>query len=109
MFVRTHTYVENQYDTKVTSALADSRIYSSWTVSFLVKTLFVLGFSRQVSQCFTFFSQHFDHVIIKNRFECFENHWYESLAFSQHNIDLVFDEETMKPERLVHLFSQWRL
>ena len=29
-----------------------------------------------------------------------ENHFYESLAFSRHNIDLVFDEETLKPERL---------
>ena len=44
MFVRTHTYFENQDDTQITSALADSRIYSSGTVSFLVKTLFVLGF-----------------------------------------------------------------
>ena len=28
-----------------------------------------------------------------------ENLYYESLAFSRHNIELVFDEETMKPER----------
>ena len=29
-----------------------------------------------------------------------EDHYYEALAFSQHNIDLVFDEENMKPEKL---------
>ena len=40
MFVRTLTDSENQDATKITSALADSRIYFSWTmVSFLVRTL----------------------------------------------------------------------
>ena len=40
MFVRTHTYFENQDATKITSALADSRIYFSKTmVSFLLRTL----------------------------------------------------------------------
>ena len=29
-----------------------------------------------------------------------ENYYYEALAFSQHNTDLVFDEESMKPEKL---------
>ena len=44
MFVRTHACIlENQDATKITSALADSRIYSSWTmVSFLVRTLCVV-------------------------------------------------------------------
>ena len=36
----------------------------------------------------------------RNSAERLENHDYESLAFSRHNIDLVFDEETVKPERL---------
>ena len=36
----------------------------------------------------------------RNSAERHENHCYKSVAFSRHNIDLVFDEETMKPERL---------
>ena len=27
-----------------------------------------------------------------------EDYFYEALAFSRHNVDLVFDEENMKPE-----------
>ena len=50
MFVRTLSDSENQDATKITSALADSRIYSSWTmVSFLART----------------FSQLCDNVVIK--------------------------------------------
>ena len=29
-----------------------------------------------------------------------ENHFYEALAFARHGINLVFDEENMKPDRL---------
>ena len=29
-----------------------------------------------------------------------ENYYYESLAFSRHSVDLEFDKEVMKPERL---------
>ena len=29
-----------------------------------------------------------------------EDHYYEALAFSRHNIDFVFDEEKMQPEKL---------
>ena len=29
-----------------------------------------------------------------------EIYYYQALAFSQHNTDLVFDEESMKPEKL---------
>ena len=36
----------------------------------------------------------------RNSAERLENHYYESLAFSRHNIDLVFDEENMISERL---------
>ena len=36
----------------------------------------------------------------RNSAQCFENYYYEALKFSRHNIDLVFDEENMKPEKL---------
>ena len=29
-----------------------------------------------------------------------EDYYYEALAFSWHNINLVFDEQTMEPERV---------
>ena len=32
--------------------------------------------------------------------ERIENCFYESLAFSRHSVDLEFDEEVVKPERL---------
>ena len=35
----------------------------------------------------------------KNSVKRFENFYYEPLAFSRHNIELVFAEEIMKPER----------
>ena len=114
MFVRTHTYFENQDATKITSALADSRIYSSWTtVSFLVKKLcwclvlmtIFLSVSPISPSFVTMPSSKPIGVGRVNRWtrntaERLENHDYESLAFSRHNIDLVFDEETVKPERL---------
>ena len=67
MFVRTLIDSENPNATKISSGLADSRIYFSWTmVSFLVRTLFVLGSFDNFSPCFTFFfSQLCDHVIIE--------------------------------------------
>ena len=36
----------------------------------------------------------------RNSGERLENYCYESLTFSRHNIDLVFNEEALKPERL---------
>ena len=36
----------------------------------------------------------------RNSAQRIKNHYFESLAFSRCNIDLVFDEETLKPERL---------
>ena len=36
----------------------------------------------------------------RNSAQRLENYYYEVLAFSRHNTDLVFDEESMKPERL---------
>ena len=103
MCVRTHTCFENQDATKITSALADSRIFFSWTmVSFFGENI-VLG-SYDHCWCFTFFSQPIG-VGRVNRWtrssdQRLENYYYEPLALSRHNIDLVFDEEDMKPERL---------
>ena len=36
----------------------------------------------------------------RNAAQRLEDHYCEALAFSRHNIDLVFDEENIKPERL---------
>ena len=36
----------------------------------------------------------------RNAAQRLKNYYYEALAFSRHNIDLVFDEGNMKPERL---------
>ena len=113
MFVRTHTCFENQDATKITSALADSRINVSWTmVSFLVRTLclcLVLMSIFSVSP----FSPSFVTMLSskpigvdrmnrwpRNSAQRLKNYYYKALAFSRHSIDLVFDEETMKPERL---------
>ena len=113
IFARSHTYFENQDATKITSALADSRIYFSWTmVSFLLRTLrlcLVLMTIFSVSPISPRFVTMSSSKPIgvgrvnrwtRNSAERLENHDYESLAFSRHNIDLVFDEETVKPERL---------
>ena len=45
----------------------------------------------------------------RNSAERLENYYYEALAFSRHNIDLVFDEENMKPEKLTNALgvSKW--
>ena len=45
----------------------------------------------------------------KNSAERRENFCYESLAFSRHNIELVFDEEIMKPERLTEAPENFRI
>ena len=57
---------ESQDATKITSASADSRINFSRTMrSLLVRTSCLCLVLMILSQCFTFFSQHCDHVIIK--------------------------------------------
>ena len=38
-----------------------------------------------------------------------EKFYYEALAFSLHNINLVFDEENMKPERLTKTLENARV
>ena len=113
IFARSHTYFENQDATKITSALADSRIYFSWTmVSFLLRTLrlclvLMTIFSvSPISPSFVTMSSSKPIGVgrvnrwTRNSAERLENHDYESLALSRHNIHLVFDEETVKPERL---------
>ena len=102
---------ENQDATQITSALADSRIYISWTmVSFWVRAL-CLCLVLMTILVFHFFSPSFVTMSsskpigvgrvnrwTRNSAQRFENYYYEALAFSRHNIDLVFDEESMKPE-----------
>ena len=36
----------------------------------------------------------------RNLAQRLEDHYFEALAFSRHNIDLVFDEEKMQPEKI---------
>ena len=77
--------------------------------------MFVLGSSDHFfSQCFTFFfSPSFGSISsskpigvrqvirwTKSADQRREDHYYEALAFSQHNIDLVFGEENNEPEQL---------
>ena len=94
---------------KLRSALADTCIQCPWPVmSTLVKTL-CLSFGSYdhfpLSVSPSFFSHLCDYVRSMNRWtknadQRREVHYYEALAFSRHNIDLVFDEENMKPEQL---------
>ena len=86
---------ESQDATKITSVSADSCINFSWTMmSLLVRFIvFVFGSYDHFSQCFTSFSQHCIHVVIKfdwcgrvNKLtrkaseQRRENHCYEPLA-----------------------------
>ena len=113
MFVRTHTYFENQDATKIPSALADSRICSSWTmVPILVRTLCLCLFLMTIFCVSPFSSSSVTMSSSKpigvcrvnrrtrNSAERLENYYNESQAFSRQNIDLVFDEEKLKPGRL---------
>ena len=111
--VRNYTCSETQDATTRTSALVDSRIYFSWTMaSFGVRTLCLcVALMTIFPKCFTFlFLPAFETMTsskpmgvgrvirwTRNSAERFENYYYESLAFSWQTIDLVFDEETMKP------------
>ena len=66
MFVRSHAYFENQDGTKITSALADSRIYLSRTmVSLLLRTLCLRLVLMTFFSVFHLFSQLCDHALIK--------------------------------------------
>ena len=106
---------ENQDATKKTSALADSRINFSWTMmSLLVRTLCLclalMTISLTVSPLFpSFVTMSSSEQIGVRRGNSWtrnaadqrnENFYCEALAFSRHNINLVFDEENMKPEKL---------
>ena len=57
---------ECQHATKITSASADSRINFSWMIMSLwsENIVLMLGSYDHLSQCFAFFSQLCDHVII---------------------------------------------
>ena len=104
---------ESQHATKITSALADSRIYSSTKND-------DIGYAHDCfnhfSQCPTFlFSQCCGNVDVKSRWslqnqnrwtnnsaepaERIENTFYGSLVLCRHSVDLGFNEEVMKPER----------
>ena len=101
--------------TKITSASADSRISFSWMiVSLWVRTLcFLLGsyqdfsvFSLSSLSLFSMLSSSSTCVGRVNRStrnateRRREQHYCEALAFSRHSINVVFDEESMKPDRL---------
>ena len=105
--------MESQDATKITSADADSRIYSSWTiVPFLVKTLCLCLVLMTIFLCVSPFSPGLVTMSsskpigvgrvnrwTRNSAERLENYFYEALALSRHNTNLVFDEESMNPER----------
>ena len=105
---------KGQDTTKITSASADSRIGFSWKmVSFLVRTLCLclvlmtifLSVSPFSPSLVTMSSSAPSGVRRVNRWtqnaeQRRENFYHEALAVSRHNINLVFVEENMKPERL---------
>ena len=107
---------EGQHATKIMSALTDTFIQFPWPVmSIFVRTLclcldlmticlsmFHFSFSPS---CATMSSSKPIGVRRVNRWtrnlaQRLEDHYFEALAFSRHNIDLVFDEEKMQPEKL---------
>ena len=84
-------------------------------MSLLVRTLrLCLSLMTNFSQCFTSFSHSFvtmsssEQIGVRrgNRWtrkaadQRNQNFYCEALAFSRHNINVVFDEENMKPEKL---------
>ena len=93
--------------TKITSASADSRINFSWMLSLclFLMTIF-LGVSPFSPSFGTMSSSLPSGVRRVNRWtrrlveRRRENYYYDALAFSRHNIDVVSDEESMKPEKL---------
>ena len=107
---------EDQNATKITSALADSCIQSPWPVmSILVKTLclslvlmtiFLSVFHLPSSPSFVTMSSSKPIGVrrvnrwTKNPGQRLEDLYHKALALSRHNIDTVFDEEKMQPEKL---------
>ena len=113
MFVRTSMHSESQDATKITSALADPRIYSFMKMMTLYMCMVVINIFLSASPSFsssvvTMSTSRPIGFCRSNRWtknsaehaERIENYFYESLAFSRHSVDLEFDEEVMKPERL---------
>ena len=106
--------LKNQDTTKITSALADSRSQFSWSVMTIsVRTLclclaLMTPFLSVSSLFFSFVTMSSSkpagvetvNRLTRNASQRREDYYYDALAFSRHNINLVFDEETMKTERL---------
>ena len=104
---------ESQYATEITSALADSRIFSFIKMMTLymctnVITIF-LSVSPSISpSVVTMSTSRTTGVCIINLWlknsaehdERIKNYCHESLVFFRHSVDLEFDEEVMKPKRL---------
>ena len=105
MFVRTSMDSESRDSTKITSPLADSRIFF-----FIHEDDFLqvhcqsihfsqcLTFDVDVKTCWSLQNQSLDDKFCGTSWAHW-NHFYESLAFSRHSVDLKFNKEVMKPER----------
>ena len=111
MFVRTSMGSEGQDATKITSALADWRIYSFVKMMTLYMCIVAITIFLCVSPSFSpsvaMSTSRPAGVCRSNRWaknsaeqaERLESYCYESLAFSRRSVDLEFNEEVMKPER----------
>ena len=112
MFVRTSMDSEVKMPRKITSAVADSRIYSFTKMMTLYMCIVEVTIFLSVSLFFP------PNVVVMSTLrpaglcrisrwtknsaeqaEFIENYFYESLASSRHSVDLEFNEEVMKPER----------
>ena len=107
---------DGQFATKTTSALTDTCIqFPGPVMSTLVKTLCLslVLMTIFLTVCYRPFSPSFVTMSsskpigvcrvnrwTKNADQRREDYYYDALVFSRHNIDLVFDEENMEPEKL---------
>ena len=94
--------LKGQDATKITSASAHSHIKLSWkTMSLLVRTLCWCLVIMTIFLSVSPFSPSFVTMSSSapSGVRRSENFYYALLALSRHNINLVFDEENMKPER----------
>ena len=112
MFVRTHVFRESRcYENNVCTCGLTHQFLLDDCVIFGENIMFVLGFF-DLFLCFTFSPSFVTMSSSKpigvgrmnrwtrNAAQRLKNYYYEALAFSRYNIDLVFDEANMKPERL---------
>ena len=112
MFVRTLMDSESQDATEITSALADSRISIMKMMTLYMCTVVITIFlsdSPSISpSVVTMSTSRTTGVCIINLWlknsaehdERIKNYCHESLVFFRHSVDLEFDEEVMKPNRL---------